>query len=134
MDSSQQLDPSSEAEQSAEINAASPSEKHETTELAHTHNPAEKHPSDDNADGSQKSPTQASGDSPRGLAFWGIIAALCIASLLTALENTVVSTSLPLITRALDMGNEYVWVTNAFFLTRYVLCRMERGTERHTHS
>ncbi|KAL4876599.1 major facilitator superfamily domain-containing protein [Aspergillus karnatakaensis] len=38
-----------------------------------------------------------------------------------ALENTVVATSMPTIVRALDIGDNYVWITNAFFLTRYAL-------------
>lgn len=51
--------------------------------------------------------------------FWAVIAALCMTSLLSALENTVVSTSLPTIAALLDIGRDYSWVTNAFFLTRY---------------
>ncbi|KAK0702245.1 major facilitator superfamily domain-containing protein [Lasiosphaeris hirsuta] len=43
---------------------------------------------------------------PRGPRFWVIIATLCIIAILSALENTVVTTSLP-----------YIWVTNVFFLT-----------------
>jgi len=57
--------------------------------------------------------------SPRGLRFWAIIAALCLVSLLAALENTVVATSLPTIVEKLQMGRDYIWITNVFFLTRY---------------
>ncbi|KAL2848896.1 DNA repair protein RAD50 [Aspergillus pseudoustus] len=53
----------------------------------------------------------------RGFQFWAIIFALCVTGLLGALENTVVATSLPTIVRALDIGDNYVWITNAFFLT-----------------
>lgn len=56
----------------------------------------------------------------RGLSFWAIITALCVMSILTALENTAVTTSLPVIVQELKMGENYVWVTNVFFLTRYV--------------
>jgi len=55
----------------------------------------------------------------RGIRFWTIIVTLCTVGLLGAFENTVVATSLSFITRDLDMGDNYVWVTNAFFLTRY---------------
>lgn len=55
----------------------------------------------------------------RGLSFWAIITALCITSLLTALENTVVTTSLPVIIQELNIGDNYVWITNVFFLSRY---------------
>ena len=58
--------------------------------------------------------------SSRGFRFWLIIGALCMTSTLAALENTVVATSLPIIVEALSIGHSYVWVTNAFFLTRYI--------------
>jgi MFS family permease len=57
----------------------------------------------------------------RGLEFWAIIAALCMTSMLASLENTVVSTSLPTIVATLNIGHNYIWVTNVFFLTRYVV-------------
>ncbi|EON97815.1 putative multidrug resistance protein fnx1 protein [Phaeoacremonium minimum UCRPA7] len=49
--------------------------------------------------------------------FWAIIATLCVISILASLENTVVTTSLPYIVTQLDLGENYVWVTNVFFLT-----------------
>ncbi|KAI1419641.1 DNA repair protein RAD50 [Xylaria sp. FL1777] len=49
--------------------------------------------------------------------FWAIIATLCVTGLLSALENTVVTTSLPYIVTELQLGDNYVWVTNVFFLT-----------------
>ena len=52
--------------------------------------------------------------------FWAIIATLCVISILASLENTVVTTSLPYIVTQLDLGENYVWVTNVFFLTRYL--------------
>ena len=57
---------------------------------------------------------------PRGIRFWSIIASLCVTGLLSALENTVVTTSLPTIVRVLDVGDNYIWITNVFFLTRFV--------------
>jgi hypothetical protein len=54
----------------------------------------------------------------RGLRFWGVICALCMTSTLAALENTVVATSLPIIVESLDVGHNYIWINNAFFLTR----------------
>ncbi|KAL3440347.1 DNA repair protein RAD50 [Aspergillus insuetus] len=53
----------------------------------------------------------------RGLRFWLIIATLCLMSILGALENTVVTTSLPYITKKLDLGENYIWVVHVFFLT-----------------
>ena len=60
-----------------------------------------------------------SGGAPRGFQFWAIIASLCVTGLLSALENTVVTTSLPTIVHELKLGDSYIWVTNVFFLTRY---------------
>ncbi|KAJ5970423.1 Major facilitator superfamily domain general substrate transporter [Penicillium vulpinum] len=53
----------------------------------------------------------------RGFQFWAIISALCVTGLLGALENTVVSTSMPTIVEELNIGENYIWITNAFFLT-----------------
>ncbi|KFX97091.1 hypothetical protein V490_02966 [Pseudogymnoascus sp. VKM F-3557] len=53
----------------------------------------------------------------RGLRFWSIIIGLGFTSLLVALENTVVSTSLPTIVEDLHIGQGYVWMINIFFLT-----------------
>lgn len=52
------------------------------------------------------------------LQFWLILATLCVIGLLSALENTVVTTSLPFIVSELGLGENYIWVTNVFFLTR----------------
>ncbi|KAI1106411.1 MFS general substrate transporter [Jackrogersella minutella] len=52
-----------------------------------------------------------------GLQFWAIIVALCIVSLLSSAENTVVVTSLPTIIDRLQVGQNYVWISNAFFMT-----------------
>lgn len=56
----------------------------------------------------------------RGFKFWTIIFTLCITGLLGALESTVVLTSMPTIVEELGIGDNYIWITNAFFLTRYL--------------
>lgn len=56
----------------------------------------------------------------RGFKFWTIIFTLCKTGLLGALENTVVSTSMRTIVEELGIGDNYIWITNAFFLTRYL--------------
>lgn len=59
----------------------------------------------------------------RGYQFWAIMIALCTVGVLGALENTVVTTSLPTIVKNLHIGQDYIWITNIFFLMRYaVLC------------
>lgn len=54
--------------------------------------------------------------SPR---FWAILITCAILSLLSALENTVITTALPHIVADLEIGENYVWITNVFFLTGY---------------
>ena len=49
--------------------------------------------------------------------FWAIISTCAVIGLLSALENTVVTTALPHIAAELALGENYVWVTNVFFLT-----------------
>ncbi|KAK3903005.1 major facilitator superfamily domain-containing protein [Staphylotrichum tortipilum] len=49
--------------------------------------------------------------------FWAIISTCAVIGLLSALENTVVTTALPHIVTELTLGENYVWVTNVFFLT-----------------
>ncbi|KAK4675025.1 hypothetical protein QC764_000200 [Podospora pseudoanserina] len=52
--------------------------------------------------------------SPR---FWAILITCAIIALLSALENTVITTALPHIVTELEIGENYVWITNVFFLT-----------------
>jgi hypothetical protein len=49
-----------------------------------------------------------------------IIAGMIVALILTAFENTAVSVALPVIVADLDLGDNYIWVTNGFFIARYV--------------
>ncbi|XDG09112.1 hypothetical protein ABKA04_008727 [Annulohypoxylon sp. FPYF3050] len=52
----------------------------------------------------------------RDFRFWAIIVGLCIANFQSSLENSVIVTSGPAIVNDLKMGEEYIWITNAFFL------------------
>lgn len=51
--------------------------------------------------------------------YWALISALSVTALLPTVEGTVVSTALPTIVQDLGGGRLYVWVVNAYFLTRY---------------
>ncbi|KUI67782.1 hypothetical protein VM1G_03182 [Cytospora mali] len=51
-----------------------------------------------------------------GLRLWIIIIGLGVTLLLTALENTVVTVAMPMIISELGLGENYIWVTNAFFI------------------
>src|SRR6186713_1096206 len=59
---------------------------------------------------------------PHGSQYAIIIGALCVVSSLPALEGTVVSTALPSIMKDLGGGEAYVWVVNAYFLSRSEQC------------
>ncbi|KAK6957354.1 hypothetical protein Daesc_000138 [Daldinia eschscholtzii] len=59
--------------------------------------------------------------SSRGWRFWAIFLALSITSLLAAVESTVTSTAMPVIARALDAGELYVWFVNAYTLASTAL-------------
>ncbi|KAI0899973.1 MFS general substrate transporter [Annulohypoxylon nitens] len=52
----------------------------------------------------------------RDFRFWAIIVGLCIANFQSSLENSVIVTSGPAIVNDLKMGEEFIWITNAFFL------------------
>lgn len=53
----------------------------------------------------------------KGWRFWAVFPPLCLATLLVALESTITSTALPVITAALDSGDNYVWFLNGYLLT-----------------
>lgn len=50
--------------------------------------------------------------------FWMIMLTLCFSVLLASIESTVVITSLPTIVAELEMGTNYIWVSNVFLLAR----------------
>jgi hypothetical protein len=63
-------------------------------------------------DTSQRNPKEK-----RGWRFWALFSALWTTALLSALEGTVVSTALPTIVHDLGVGENYVWIVNAYYLT-----------------
>ncbi|KAH8898028.1 MFS general substrate transporter, partial [Thozetella sp. PMI_491] len=52
-----------------------------------------------------------------GWRFWAVFVSLSISAFLSALEGAVVSTALPSISRAVNAGEDYIWMVNVFFLT-----------------
>ncbi|RYP75706.1 hypothetical protein DL771_002193 [Monosporascus sp. 5C6A] len=48
--------------------------------------------------------------------FWAIIVGLGVTLLLSALENSVLVTAAPVILEQLPLGDNWIWMTNAFFL------------------
>lgn len=74
----------------------------------------------DPTDSSTDSPASASeeeGKTQHGWRFWAVFAALVAATLLSALDGSIVATALPTIARSLDAGPSYVWIANIYFLT-----------------
>lgn len=53
----------------------------------------------------------------KGPKFWAIIFVLSLISLLTSLEATVTSTIMPSLVADLRGAKEFIWVSNAYFLT-----------------
>lgn len=51
--------------------------------------------------------------------FWLAFAGLCCTGLISALDGSIVSTALPSIVAKLNGGDNYIWVVNIYFLTRY---------------
>lgn len=49
--------------------------------------------------------------------FWAILGTLSVTGLLSAIEGTIITTSLPTIIADLGGGELYIWVANAFFLS-----------------
>ncbi|KAL3425960.1 multidrug resistance protein fnx1 [Phlyctema vagabunda] len=52
-----------------------------------------------------------------GWKFWVIFLALCVSGLLTALDSTIVTIALLTIVDDLNIGDDYVWIVNVYFLT-----------------
>ncbi|TVY81182.1 MFS efflux transporter aclA [Lachnellula suecica] len=57
----------------------------------------------------------------RGWRFYMIFAALAVTGLLSSAEATIISTALPTIVHNLNVGNNYAWIANAYFLTSMVV-------------
>lgn len=53
-----------------------------------------------------------------GLRLWIIILGLGVTLLLTALENTIITVAMPEIVSDLGLDDNYIWITNAFFICR----------------
>ncbi|XXH01892.1 Nucleolar protein 9 [Hypoxylon texense] len=53
----------------------------------------------------------------KSFGFWAIIIGLGITLWLAALENSVLTTAAPAILNDIPMGDNWVWLTNAFFLS-----------------
>ena len=69
-----------------------------------------------------KIPTQEETQEPvrkatYGWRFWAIFPGLCLVSILTALDSTILSTALPTIVRELRSSYLYVWTINAYTLS-----------------
>ena len=54
--------------------------------------------------------------SPKGRAFWLSFVALITSVILSALDLTAVSTTLPTIIKDLDGGDNFIWVGSAYAL------------------
>jgi MFS family permease len=65
-------------------------------------------------------PTQTASVNPtimRTWRFWAIIVSLMITGLVSALEGTIITSTLPTIIESLGGGSAYIWVPNAFLIS-----------------
>ena len=62
----------------------------------------------------EKNPVEERHSSPRRWTIWCIFLALCLLSTISAIDATIVTTSLPTITRDIGGGQQYVWIANVF--------------------
>ncbi|KAK3940245.1 MFS general substrate transporter [Diplogelasinospora grovesii] len=60
-------------------------------------------------------PEEQTADFERGFRFWAIITGLGVSTLLS-LEHTVATTAAPQILQDLDLKENFIWITNAFFV------------------
>jgi len=89
--------------------------------------PDTKHETDENSAASEMAPAasiEASKVTDPGLVrdwhFYMVFVALSITALLSSIEATIISTALPTIVNNLNVGSNYAWVANSYFLTRLV--------------
>ncbi|KAK4235118.1 major facilitator superfamily domain-containing protein [Achaetomium macrosporum] len=78
--------------------------------------PQPKSPADGIAEAKESEVTPDEDDFHPGWRLWTIIVGLAVTLVLTALENTVVTVAAPVIVTELGLGEDYIWVTNAFFI------------------
>ena len=57
----------------------------------------------------------------RSWRFWAIFPPLCLGQFLIALEAAIPTASLPRITSDLGAGDNWVWIMNAYLLTKSAL-------------
>jgi EmrB/QacA subfamily drug resistance transporter len=57
----------------------------------------------------------------RGVRFWGVFASLCVLAFISALDVSIIATSLPKITADIGGGSQFVWIANCFVISSTVL-------------
>ncbi|KAF7895300.1 hypothetical protein EAF00_007114 [Botryotinia globosa] len=76
-----------------------------------------KHSASFPGEGSSDSRPEPNPTKRHGWQFWAIFPGLCLASVLCALDSTILSTALPTITADLNSSSSYVWIINAYTVT-----------------
>ncbi|KAF4633236.1 hypothetical protein G7Y89_g4885 [Cudoniella acicularis] len=71
---------------------------------------------------SEEGPTALSSPSTkRSFRFWGIFAALCLLSFISALDVAIITTALPSIVADIGGATQYIWIANSFTVSSSVL-------------
>ena len=86
------------------------------------HDPKSRSPTAEPDEVTKEAPT------PKGPRFWLTFVCLILTAFVSALEGSIVSTALPSIARALDASENYIWVVNVYYLTRYVSLNRNRSS------
>ncbi|KAK4235658.1 major facilitator superfamily protein [Achaetomium macrosporum] len=78
-------------------------------------------PTDSPTDSPATASEEENGKTHYGWRFWAVFTGLVAATLLSALDGSIVATALPTIARELNAGPSYVWIANVYFLTGAVV-------------
>jgi MFS family permease len=58
---------------------------------------------------------------PQGWIFWLIITCLCLIVFISTLDGSIIIIALPLISRELQDGGNYIWIANSFQLAQTII-------------
>ncbi|KAF2179248.1 MFS general substrate transporter [Zopfia rhizophila CBS 207.26] len=58
---------------------------------------------------------------PKTWRFWLVFVSLCVVSLTTSLDNTILTVALPTVTREIGGDEHYVWISSSFLLSSTVV-------------
>ncbi|KAI1423600.1 major facilitator superfamily domain-containing protein [Xylaria sp. FL1777] len=88
-------------------------------DLSHPHEPAEKEQATDNTSNDNALPNTPK-EFKHTWRIWCIFIALALLAFLSSIDSTIITTSLPTITREIHGSNQYVWLANSYLFASTV--------------